>query len=36
MLVHALDDRAASFYERYGFAPSPVQARTLMLAMRRN
>ena len=25
MLVHALDDRAAAFYERYGFATSPVQ-----------
>lgn len=33
MLVHALDDRAVEFYRRYGFAPSPVQARTLMLRL---
>ena len=33
MLVHALDERAAAFYERYGFAPSPVQPRTLMLRL---
>ncbi len=33
MLVHALDERAVAFYERYGFAPSPVQPRTLMLRL---
>ena len=33
MLVHALDDRAAEFYQRYGFTPSPVQARTLLLRL---
>jgi len=33
MLVHALDDRAAAFYERYGFAPSPAQPRTFLLRL---
>ena len=33
MLVHALDERAVAFYERYGFAPSPVQPRTLLLKL---
>jgi len=33
MLVHALDDRAAAFYERYGFAPSPAQLRTFLLRL---
>ena len=33
MLVHALDERAAASYERYGFAPSPVQPGTLLLKL---
>jgi GNAT superfamily N-acetyltransferase len=33
MLVHALDEPAVAFYERYGFAPSPVQPRTLLLKL---
>jgi GNAT superfamily N-acetyltransferase len=31
--VDALDDRAASFYHRFGFEPSPLAARTLMISL---
>lgn len=31
LVVHALDDAAAAFYLGYGFVPSPVHARTLVL-----
>ena len=31
LLTHAISERAAGFYERAGFRPSPVDPRTLML-----
>jgi GNAT superfamily N-acetyltransferase len=31
--VDALDDRAASFYHRFGFEPSPLARRTLMIPL---
>jgi GNAT superfamily N-acetyltransferase len=31
MLVHALDERAAKFYERHGFMPSPMRPLTYFL-----
>lgn len=31
--VDALDDRATSFYRRFGFEPSPLTARTLMISL---
>ena len=31
--VDALDDRAASFYHRFGFEPSPLAPRTLMISL---
>ncbi len=34
IIVHALDDEAKSFYEYFGFEPSPVADRTLMLLMK--
>ena len=33
MLVHALDERAAAFYQHHGFVPSPLHERTLMLRL---
>lgn len=33
LLVHALHDRAKSFYEGYGFQPSPAHPMTLMLRL---
>jgi GNAT superfamily N-acetyltransferase len=33
MLVHAIDAQAASFYEYYGFKPSPIHPLTLMLRL---
>ncbi|MGV1046631.1 GNAT family N-acetyltransferase [Limnohabitans sp.] len=33
LLVHALDDKARAFYERYGFRSSPVNAMTLMMRL---
>lgn len=33
LLVHALHDRARSFYEQYGFQVSPVHPLTLMLRL---
>ena len=34
ILVHAIDDNARSFYEHFGFEPSPVDELTLMLLMK--
>lgn len=34
VLVHALDDSAAEFYERFGFVRSPLDERQLMLLMK--
>lgn len=34
ILVHALDDAAQRFYEHFGFEPSPIEERTLMLLMK--
>lgn len=34
MLVHAKDDRARAFYERYGFEPSPTSPLHLILLMK--
>lgn len=31
LLVHAIDDEAVKFYLKFGFVPSPVGARTLLL-----
>ena len=36
LLVHALDDRAAKFYERAGFVASPVRALTYFLVLHVN
>ena len=33
LLVHALHDRAAKFYQHYGFRPSPTHAMTRMLRL---
>lgn len=34
VLVHALDDDAKAFYEKFGFEPSPLDTRQLMLLMK--
>lgn len=34
VLVHAIDDEAASFYRKYGFEPSPLDSRQLLLLMK--
>lgn len=31
LVVHAIDDAAARFYQRYGFIPSPLGPRSLLL-----
>ena len=33
LLVHAIDDAAKAFYEKYGFSASPINERTLMLKL---
>lgn len=33
LLVHALHERAKTFYEHYGFRPSPVDSMTLMIRL---
>ncbi|MGB8398537.1 GNAT family N-acetyltransferase [Bradyrhizobium sp.] len=33
ILVHAISDQARTFYERYGFRPSPIEPMTLMIAI---
>jgi GNAT superfamily N-acetyltransferase len=35
LLVHAIDERAAGFYERAGFVPSPIRPLTYFLVLRR-
>lgn len=34
MMLHAKDDQARAFYERYGFRASPLQALQLFLPMK--
>ncbi|MGB2642255.1 MAG: GNAT family N-acetyltransferase [Candidatus Acidiferrum sp.] len=34
VLVHAIDDAAAAFYRRFGFEPSPIDSKQLMLLMK--
>jgi GNAT superfamily N-acetyltransferase len=34
ILVHAIDDEAAMFYKKYGFEPSPIDSRQLLLLMK--
>ena len=34
MLIHALDEEAAAFYEKYGFARSPIDDLVLMLPLK--
>ncbi|MFT3756250.1 MAG: GNAT family N-acetyltransferase [Pseudoxanthomonas sp.] len=33
LLVHAMHERAAQFYQHYGFRPSPIRPLTLMLRL---
>jgi GNAT superfamily N-acetyltransferase len=33
-LVHAIDDEAVSFYQKFGFEPSPLDPKQLMLLMK--
>jgi len=34
ILVHAIDDQAAAFYRKFGFEPSPLDPKQLMLLMK--
>jgi len=34
ILVHAIDEEAAAFYKNFGFEPSPLEPRQLMLLMK--
>jgi GNAT superfamily N-acetyltransferase len=34
ILVHAIDDEVAAFYKKYGFEPSPLDSRQLLLLMK--
>jgi GNAT superfamily N-acetyltransferase len=34
LLVHPLDDAAAAFYGRFGFSPSPLRERQLLLLLK--
>ena len=34
MLVHAIDDEAATYYRKFGFEPSPLDPRQLLLLMK--
>ena len=34
ILVHAIDEGAASFYKKFGFEPSPLDPKPLMLLMK--
>ncbi len=34
ILVHAMDEEAVAFYERFGFEPSPLDPKQLMLLMK--
>jgi GNAT superfamily N-acetyltransferase len=33
ILVHAISERAKRFYEKWGFAPSPLEPMTLMITV---
>lgn len=34
ILVHAIDDEASAFYKKFGFEPSPLDPKQLMLLMK--
>ena len=34
MLVHAIDEDAVAFYRKFGFEPSPLDPKQLMLLMK--
>ena len=34
VLVHAFDEEAAAFYKKFGFEPSPLDSKQLMLPMK--
>lgn len=34
ILVHAIDEAATNFYQRFGFEPSPISSRTLMVLLK--
>jgi GNAT superfamily N-acetyltransferase len=34
ILVHAIDEQAASFYKKFGFEPSPLDPKQLLLLMK--
>jgi GNAT superfamily N-acetyltransferase len=34
ILIHAIDDEAAAFYKKFGFEPSPLDPKQLMLLMK--
>lgn len=34
ILVHAIDEEAAAFYKKFGFEPSPLDPKQLMLLMK--
>jgi len=34
ILVHAIDDEAIAFYKKFGFEPSPLDSKQLMLLMK--
>jgi GNAT superfamily N-acetyltransferase len=34
ILVHAIDEEAASFYKKFGFVPSPLDPKQLVLLMK--
>jgi len=34
ILVHAIDEEAASFYKKFGFEPSPLDPKQLLLLMK--
>jgi len=34
MLVHAIDEDAVTFYRKFGFEPSPLDPKQLMLLMK--
>jgi predicted N-acetyltransferase YhbS len=34
ILVHAIDDEAANFYKKFGFEPSPLDPKQLLLLMK--
>lgn len=33
IMVHAISEEACTFYERFGFVRSPIERRTLMIAI---